>query len=467
MSDTLISVQVAPWAILNEGVDHALDFLCENGVNGLHLNTHTYYGGGDGNRNNLYCWAPDHCQTDENKLWDGPSSGVAWIQHNPERYREAGVFHHYGDNGPGSAEFDAIAEGARRRGMRVYARYLDGWESNRMKNIDGWEGLLSVGPDGEQLRIPCLTNPRLREWSRLTMEDIAAREDLAGVLYGIERGTPLEDVLYMGALPHCFCHHCEEAARRRGFDFERAKEGFRKLKAWSDQFRNDPDFIPNEDPCTWLNEHYQAFPEIWAFNQMQTEAMHEVEKLAFEAYRKAKPDGDFAALTHPNSTALSGLNHDPRFHIGHCDTLAIRMYEHIHGARMINTLRERDPQRFTRCYSEPFRWEMAWRAYAGSTFPVPENPDDVLEGGIPAAVGVERARRQIAQYRNEFAFQALVGVDITHPFPERRVTPPEYVEEICRGAIEAGARDIILCREYQEISGQAMRAARRAADAAV
>ncbi|MGF1453498.1 MAG: hypothetical protein ACFB21_15655, partial [Opitutales bacterium] len=219
----LLSIQVAPWAILNEGIDAALDFMCECGLNAIHLNTHTYYGGGGGNQRGFEHWATDH-PGEPGGHWRGQETG-AWLAHDPARYAEVGLFHDYEGGAPDSTQFDAICAAAQARGMRVYARYLDGIETHRHR-IPGWQDVLSVDADGNCVDQPCFIHPRLREWNRLTLEDIGAHPALDGVLFGIERGSPLEGMLYWGGHTICFCEHCQAEARRRGFDIERARLGF-------------------------------------------------------------------------------------------------------------------------------------------------------------------------------------------------------------------------------------------------
>lgn len=63
------------------------------------------------------------------------------------------------------------------------------------------------------------------------------------------------------------------------------------------------------------------------------------------------------------------------------------------------------------------------------------------------------------------ALHAALGVDISYPFTERFETPPEFIHETVAEAVDAGVSAVILCREYQEISGRSMRTAREALSA--
>jgi len=459
MANFSISIQATPWSILNEGIDNALDFLRENGVDAIHLNSHSYYGGGSGNHKDFHMWAPDHFVEDPAQRWQGMTGG-AWIEHDPARFADIGIFHWYENEAPNSREFDAIVEAAHARDMRIHARYLDGWETYR-HSIDNWDEVLCVSPEGKKLTIPCFSNPRVREWSHLTLEDIGRHPGIDGVLYGIERGTPLDDILYFGQLPYCFCEHCRAGASERGIDMARVQAGFEKLHAWAMRFREDPAYLPDQDPLEWLHTFYDDYPEAWAFNQMHVDNLLAVESEAAAAYRQGNPGGQFAALMHPTSRWFQGMTHDPEQHVEHCQVLAPRLYEHIHGARLMNDVRGRDQQRFLRCYSESMRWEISWRCYAGPQIPVPTDLDAIVHEGIPPEIPCQRVADLHAQYGHEVELQALIGVDITHPFPERKATPADYTETICRDAVRAGAESIVLCREYHEISGESMRAARR------
>jgi hypothetical protein len=167
MSDFRLSMQVAPPFILNEGIDRALDFMAGNGLDALHLNSHTYYGS-NSNRD-IRHWAPDHLPAERLNIL----TQRAWVMHDPARFRAVGLFHIYPEAGPDGADhFGAILSAARARGMKVHIRYLDGWEPHR-RTMPGWSDVCCRTLDGDVLQVPCFAQERVQEWWRLTVEDMA------------------------------------------------------------------------------------------------------------------------------------------------------------------------------------------------------------------------------------------------------------------------------------------------------
>jgi hypothetical protein len=107
--------------------------------------------------------------------------------------------------------------------------------------------------------------------------------------------------------------------------------------------------------------------------------------------------------------------------------------------------------------SRQWRRELAWRMITSTGAPCPDE-EELNQGLSPPHAKAEVAHcHRLCGGKAEV--HAAVGVDITHPFEERIQTPPEYVSEIVSAARDAGAASVILCREYQEISGASMRAA--------
>lgn len=226
-TERLAGVQIAPFSILDEGIDRCLETLKDKAaINALFIYSQSYYPGYNKPPNVM---ATDHGVTvrDMRKR----KLPALWVRHRDHAFADQIVGHQrvnsdfeYGDRDI----FSEIREPATKRGMKVYARILEA-DGRRGKLIPGYEKVLTVDHEGKPGHGPCWNNPDYREWVYTTIRELVTNYELDGLQYGAERTGPLSHVLFRGLTPTCFCQHCTERNKQRGIDAGRAKEGFAKL----------------------------------------------------------------------------------------------------------------------------------------------------------------------------------------------------------------------------------------------
>ncbi|NRA39763.1 MAG: hypothetical protein HRU15_16600 [Planctomycetes bacterium] len=456
MSTFKLGIQVAPQFILGEGIEESLDFLQANGVDALHLNSHTYYGGGEvATQDNLAkvkkTWPDDHPEfkscTEMN--------GRAWVQHDPAAFKACGLFHRYPENDD-TDYFRQILDAAHARGMQVHARYLDGWEISR-GHIPGWTDIQCRTLSGTHLDIPCFSQQRVHEWTKATMADMATHYEVDGLFYGIERGTVLSDIMSFGHKePYCQCSACEHVAQEHNVDFQRLHQGLGDMVVLIAAARKK-----ERQQCSYLSMFLKIlmdYPEIMAWERIQNEMKDSIEVEAIQAFKAVRPEASSSVLVHQESCPIKSMHEDWALHAHHADAVALRLYEHVLGPRLVHGVRTGHAEGIFGDLSESALTELIWHLSGG----LPEHrrsPDELFSDGCPPERAIDRAQTCVDLCGNDAAVQVALGVDISYPFKERRETPVEYIQEIIRGVQAQGVKSIILCREYQEISGRSMRAA--------
>jgi hypothetical protein len=449
MADFTLSLQVSPWSILMEGVDPALDLLRDAGVDGLHLNSHTYYDAGiEPGKRALY--AQDHPPVHD---FVGRFER-AWVRHDPADYEDLGLFHLYGEAGPSSDEFDRIVAGARERGMRVHARYLDGWESAR-RAIPGWTEICCLDARGERLPIPCFSQPRVREWARRTAVDIA-RSGVDGLFYGIERGTPLADALFsQHQTAYCFCDACKRLADEDGLDFDAIHAGLLRILDINQAAK-----APQYGECALRDVLRVLFdcPDLLRFDTLHEQNKRRIEREMGAAFKQQAPEKSFSSLVFTEHDPVKAIHEDWNDVAEHVDAMVLRSYQHIQGPRIAEASTNAARSGPLWPMSDDFRRELRWHVGGGSGLACPTHDELMRHEG-----GIEHVRQSAARLVKATAGrcepQAAVGADISHPFDHRIDTPPEYTKAMITALQDAGVRSFILCREYQELSATTLHAA--------
>src|SRR2546423_8171714 len=119
--------------------------------------------------------------------------------------------------------------------MKVYCWY----EDNFSAGLPGIDQLQEVDLQGKKHDTLCPLHPDYRAFLTGLTEDYCASYDIDGVMWGSERQGPLNYAIGAGhggkhdpGHATCFCEFCKKAAKDRGIDVARAREGFTKLAAF-------------------------------------------------------------------------------------------------------------------------------------------------------------------------------------------------------------------------------------------
>ena len=143
---------------------------------------------------------------------------------------------------------------AHQRGMKVYC-----WAEDVFReDLPGIQKLQEVDWQGRRASTLCPLNPDYRNFVIGLTEDYCQSYEIDGLMWGSERQGPLHNAISARhggrADPSrvtCFCELHQQAAKERGIEFKRARQGFEKL----DQFIRGA--RANERP----NDGY--FVEFW------------------------------------------------------------------------------------------------------------------------------------------------------------------------------------------------------------
>lgn len=223
-----VGVQVGAISFVDEGVDATLDRLQRVGrATAICVSALSWSRGNAGRATTGF---PDHGVAEPDEL-----QGGAFFKYD-HRYYEGTSLKHFGAPDPIYGEFDTLADvipAAAKRGIKVYPYYCETAHSNiRPRWQPGFVQVMELDAFGRRTGRPCMRNPDYRAWWAAVIDNWLSEYELAGVMWGIERETPLSSLL-AGDAATCFCRYCRDEAHRRNVDAERAAEGYRVLTAYA------------------------------------------------------------------------------------------------------------------------------------------------------------------------------------------------------------------------------------------
>lgn len=229
-------IQMGPHTMLDEGIERCLDLIQETAaINAVLVYSHMYHGGLDKPPQVL---APDHGMTPrdmrQRKL------PFVCVNHHEEAFRGTNLRNQRVDNTFEYANRDLFAELAgpcRRRGIRLYARILEGAGRETVDGIIGFRSVMTRDVYGRPSSPACWNHPDYRRFWIANVEDVFRTYELDGLQFGAERHGPLMSVLLQGRSPFCFCEHCRARGRARGINVERARRGFEELHRYVQALR--------------------------------------------------------------------------------------------------------------------------------------------------------------------------------------------------------------------------------------
>jgi len=136
---------------------------------------------------------------------------------------------------PEHGELDIVATvlpAARKRGMRLFCSLEDVFRSD----APGAKDAAEVDLEGRKTGTLCLYHPDVRAFWTGLATDLCSSYEIDGVLFFNERNGPLLNALgashaqsIASSRVTCFCEHHQRAAKERGIDFARARQGYQKL----------------------------------------------------------------------------------------------------------------------------------------------------------------------------------------------------------------------------------------------
>jgi hypothetical protein len=225
-----VGIQIGPHSLFDEGIDRCLDFIQETAaINALLVYSQTYH---MEMRRPLQTLAQDHAVPVKDLR--GRKLPLVWMKPHEQFYSGTVLRHQKIDSSFEFADRDLFAEllqPVRKRGMKLYARILEGSGPLAMEGIGNFSKVLIRDVYGRPRPVACWNNPDYKAWWTSTVEDMFRSYELDGLQWGAERHGPLMNVLLSGTPPFCFCEHCQARGRLNGINLDRARQGFQELHA--------------------------------------------------------------------------------------------------------------------------------------------------------------------------------------------------------------------------------------------
>jgi hypothetical protein len=163
-----------------------------------------------------------------------------------------------------------VIPAAKKRGMKVYPYYCETSASSpRSIWQPGFVQFLDRDHWGRVATRPSLINPHYRTWWRSVIEDWFRSHELAGLLWGIERQSPLMDI-FRGDISTGFDEFFKAEARNRGISVDRAIEGYRTIDTFLDGVRKGD--RPRDGVFVMLLRHLLHHPEVLMWEKMWLDA---------------------------------------------------------------------------------------------------------------------------------------------------------------------------------------------------
>ncbi len=441
-----IGIQVGAVSFVDEGVGKVLDILQERGaVNTIFLTTFTY-GRGLAGRQIPGQPFPDHgSQESDEKTFHGGNYATP----HPEFYRNTVLKQ---TRAPDHGELDIVAAvlpETKKRGMRLFCSVEDVFRSD----LPGVKETAEVDLTGHKTGTLCLFNPEVRAFWTGLVTDLSKSYDVDGILFFNERNGPLLNALgashaqsIAAARVTCFCEHHQRAAREHGIDFERARQGYRKLNEFVEAA------LTNQRPSDgYFVEFWRLlveWPEIIAWDRLFDMGKHQVlaeVNAAVKSVRKELQVGFH--IEHVNSfNPIFRATRRYEDLASRADFLKVVVYNNCGGERYANFIRNVGSTVFRDVPKEELmRFNNHLLNYGEEA-----KLDELAKAGLSPDYVARETRRALDGVHGKC--RILPGIDIGIPTGRNsRKASPEDTYAATLAALKAGAQGVILSRKYSEM----------------
>jgi len=453
-----IGIQAGAVSFVDEGTERVLDLLKESGaIDTVYLTTFTYGRGLAGRQIPGHSF-PDHgSQASDDRTFHGGNYAIP----HPEFYRGTVLKE---TRAPDHGDLDIVANvvpAARKRDMRVFCSIEDVFRSD----VPGVKEVTEVDLEGRQTGTLCLCHPDVRAFWRGLATDLCKSYDIDGILFFNERNGPLLNALgashaqsIASSRVTCFCLHHQRAAKERGIDFGRARDGYRKL----DQFVQAAlkDQRPSDGYFTEFWRLLVEWPEIIAWDRLFDATKHEVLAEVHAAVKGVRPGLQVGFhIEHVNS--FNPIFRATRSYADlatKADFLKVVVYNNCGGERYANFIRNVGSTVFRDVPKEELlRFNNHLLNYGNEP-----TLEKLAEAGLSPDYVFRETQRALAGVQGKC--KVLPGVDIGIPTGRNsRKASPEDTYAAVAAALSAGADGVILSRKYSEMQLANVAAAGRAA----
>lgn len=462
-SKSFVGVQLGPHSVFDEGAERCLDTLQENGaINAVFVYSHTYQGYSRGRKPTDL--APDHGV----RIPDPASRNLplVWARPHEEYYKDTFLRHAKpaaNTEFQGKDVFETLADPCRKRGIRLFARILEGHGRTPIENIAGWTRILTVDAWGRTTNLPCWNHPAYRAWWLGTVEDLFKTYPLAGLKWEAERSGPLSNILvpsvWAKPVSICFCEHCLAQGNLRGIHLERAREGMRKLTEFADSMRAGGQ-APADGIYVSLLRLLMRFPEVLAWEQLWHDSKESLKQQMYGIVKQINPNASvgwhiYHAITwDPIYRAMADYSRMT----GYSDWIKPVVYHDVAGPRVKDVMI--DPLHKGMGREIPAA-ELLQVLYGVLGYDRQKEPayDQLSSRGFSPDYVYRETKRCVDAVAGRCAVYSGVGFDV--PL-QPSASSPDLVYDACSEAFRAGAKGLVVSREYDEMRIPNLKAVGRA-----
>ncbi len=443
----MIGIQVGAVSFADEGVEKVLDeFQQDAHVNTLFVATFTY-GRGIAGRQVPGQPLPDHGK----QAYDTDTfKGGSYTRVHPQYYRDT-VLQNL--RAPDLGDFDvleAVLPAARKRGMKTICWFEDVFSRDTPNVAAAQEKQF----DGRNAVTLCFNNPNYRNFLLGTVEDYTRSWEIDGIMWGSERHGAFSNMT-RGVNPGtvtCFCNFCEEKARARGINVERARAGFRALGELTRGGKR-----PVDGYYVTLWRTMLRYPEILAWENLWHDSLRETYAAIYAKVKSIKPGvGVGWHIWHQNSfTPIYRAEQDLSELAKYSDFLKMVMYHNCGGERMASYIRSVGQT----IYGDVPAQELLDFHYRVLDYQNEKPLSELAQAGFSSDYvyrEAKRAREGLAGAKT----QLWPGIDIDIP---TAATSSKSTPDGTRGAVAAafrgGADGVILSRKWSEMKSANLKGA--------
>jgi hypothetical protein len=456
-------IQMGPHTILDEGIDHTLDLIQSTAaINAVMVYSHTYHGD---IRKPPQFLATDHGVAPRDMR--NRKLPWVWVKHHEQYFRNTSLRHQRVDASFEYAHRDVLAEmvePCRKRGMKLYARILEGTGREVARIVEAFDKVRTVDINGRPTLVPCWNHPDYRAWWNATVEDLFRSYQLDGLQWGAERQGPLMNVImpWNDGAPVCFCEHCRARAKVQGIDSERARRGFADLYAYVRGLMAGGS-RPADGVFAGFLRVLLRYPEVLAWEYQYRLSREEVLQGMYRTVKSIRPEAQVGwHVDHqPSSWDIvyrAEMSYEEM--APYSDFIKFIAYHDVLGPRIrwwyLARLQRTVLGELSLAESLELYYDMF--GYDKKAEPSVEELDK--RGFTPDYVYRE-TKRSVASAAGKTKIYTGIGFDVPWGSAPFRGDPEDVYRSV-RKAFEAGASGIVVSREYEEMRVANLQAVGRA-----
>ncbi len=457
------AIQMGPHSMCDEGIDRALDLIQDTAaINVVMMYSHMYHGGYG---KPIQMFAPDHGVTPRDTR--NRKLPMVWVKHHEQYFRNTSLRHPPTDPSFEYANRDIFAEALpaiRKRGMKLYARILEGSGREAADRILNYAKVETRDINGQTSTTPCWNHPEYRAWWTATVEDMFRSYELDGLQWGAERQGPLMNVIlpWNNNAPICFCDFCRARGRANGIDPERARVGFEKLYLYVQGLMTGKT-KPVDGVFAEFLRVLIRYPEILSWEYQYRLSREEMQEAIYKTVKAIKPEAqvgwhvdhqpsswDIVYRAEMSYSEMAPYSDFIKF-IAYHDVLGPRIRSWYLARFQRTVLSELTLKESLDLYYDIFGYDKIKEPGVNELATTGFSPDYVFR----------ETKRSVASAEGKTKIYPGIGFDVpwgANPIP----ADPEKVYECVKKAFEGGGAGVVISREYEEMRVPNLKAVGRA-----